>query len=488
LATAAAVHAQTRLYVDASAPAGGNGQSWNAAFRDLQDALTLANGRPNHGILVEIRVAQGVYNPDQGTHDRARTFTVGSGVSLRGGFVGIAAGLVGDPDQNDPARFVSVLSGDLLHDDAPSESSRADNSYLLMSVAGSFQTVDGFTMRGAAAAVSAGGTNGCVIQRCTITDNVQTPATVGNPALPTPIVSMSAGALYTTAIVDNRSSLGSILHIASAPIWRCTIAGNRLAHDGSALPLAGAAIDVGTNCSLDACLVAANTSETYCLSTACGIAMYNCTIVDNRCPSAPGVAGCALLMYDCLFSRNVATAAPGPTWPQVSGYGPYLRRCFLDHGVSDVQATGGTITATFTFSGSPGFVNASGPDNDPTTWRDNDYRLAAGSVCIDSGDSLYIPGQGSHVDLNGLAPFDDPGAANTGSGPVAIVDIGAIERAPTPCPADFDHSGTLTTLDLMNFISAWLSGSPSADFDHSGTLTAHDVLEYIDVWFVGCPA
>jgi hypothetical protein len=33
----------------------------------------------------------------------------------------------------------------------------------------------------------------------------------------------------------------------------------------------------------------------------------------------------------------------------------------------------------------PGFVDADGPDNNPTTWEDNDYHLASGSPCIDKG-------------------------------------------------------------------------------------------------------
>ena len=39
LATASAVHGQPVIYVDDDAPAGGDGTSWQTAFRDVQDAI-----------------------------------------------------------------------------------------------------------------------------------------------------------------------------------------------------------------------------------------------------------------------------------------------------------------------------------------------------------------------------------------------------------------------------------------------------------------
>jgi len=37
-----------------------------------------------------------------------------------------------------------------------------------------------------------------------------------------------------------------------------------------------------------------------------------------------------------------------------------------------------------------GFVDPDGPDDDPLTWADNDYRLAGGSRCIDAGDNDVV--------------------------------------------------------------------------------------------------
>lgn len=492
---AATVHAQNiRIYVDAAAPAGGNGLTWDTAFRDLQDALTVANSRPSPtSVAVEIRVAQGIYTPDRGTLDRTKSFVVGSATTLRGGFLGLLAGPSEDSDHNDPARFVSVLSGDLQHNDGPANSSRLDNTHRIVNSIGWATQVRGFTIRGAAAAISQTAGSNCIVRQCIIADHLCDSSTVANPLAAPPIVGLTNGFLWQCAIADNRSALASVVRVAASPgstvsgLWQCIIAGNRLAQDGSGFPLSAALVDLpGSTLSIDACLIAANSSDTYCLSTGCGVPLYNCTIADNRAYAAPGLSGCAATIYNCIFARNITTGPGGSTGPQVLGYGPYLLRCFLDRGVTDVQATGGVINATFTFSGTPGFMGASGPDNNPATWQDNDYRLAPGSPCIDSGDSLYIPNQQLHASLSGVAVFDDPGAANTGSGPVAIVDIGALERGPTPCLADFDNSGVLTTLDLMSFLNTWIAGNITADFNHSGTLTAHDVLEFINVWFEGC--
>jgi hypothetical protein len=105
------------IYVDGEAPPGGDGSSWNAAYRFLQDAL--ASGA---GTGIEIRVAQGTYVPDRsatspgGTGDRAATFHLLGGVPIFGGFAGLGTA---DPDMRDIVQFATVLSGDLAGDDGP---------------------------------------------------------------------------------------------------------------------------------------------------------------------------------------------------------------------------------------------------------------------------------------------------------------------------------------------------------------------------------
>ncbi len=82
--------AQARIiYVDADATGANDGSSWADALTDLQDALNIVTV---HLQFDEIRVAQGVYTPDQGVGitpgDREATFQLRNGVTLKGGYAG----------------------------------------------------------------------------------------------------------------------------------------------------------------------------------------------------------------------------------------------------------------------------------------------------------------------------------------------------------------------------------------------------------------
>jgi len=136
------------LYVDDDAEPGGDGQSWETAFRFLQDAL--AAGQPLADVD-EIHVAQGLYLPDhdeehpEGTGDRTATFTLINGVSLMGGYAGIGAE---DPDERDIALYETILSGDLAEDDGPRFAGNDENSYHVTTASGCDDTalLDGFTI------------------------------------------------------------------------------------------------------------------------------------------------------------------------------------------------------------------------------------------------------------------------------------------------------------------------------------------------------
>jgi hypothetical protein len=59
--------------------------------------------------------------------------------------------------------------------------------------------------------------------------------------------------------------------------------------------------------------------------------------------------------------------------------------------------------------------------------------------------------------------------------------------AARPCPADFDHSGSLGIADIIAFTNAWLAANSRADADHSGTIDATDIFDFLTAWFSGCP-
>jgi len=142
------------IYVDDDADAPGDGRSWATAYRYLQGALADAKTADKP---VEIRVAQGLYKPDQGGEiplgDRGATFHLINGVAVRGGYAGRG---MSDPNARDAVLYPTILSGDLLGNDVQTsdswhplkEPSRAENCYHVVTGSGTDATaiLDGFTV------------------------------------------------------------------------------------------------------------------------------------------------------------------------------------------------------------------------------------------------------------------------------------------------------------------------------------------------------
>jgi len=129
--TCSYIQAKT-VHVDDDADAINDGTSWIDAYKCLQDALTEV--RPGD----EIRVAQGIYKPDQrysrirdelivkNSGDRKETFQLINGATLKGGYAGIGEP---DPDARDIKIYQTILSGDLNGDDGPNFTNSSENSY-----------------------------------------------------------------------------------------------------------------------------------------------------------------------------------------------------------------------------------------------------------------------------------------------------------------------------------------------------------------------
>jgi hypothetical protein len=212
------------LHVDDNAPAGGDGASWSSALRFLGEALSIADG----GGVSEIRIAQGLYRPDEsaaapaGTGNRDASFALVPGVTLRGGFAGLAAGPGQSPDDHDVTAFVTVLSGDLLGNDAPGFVGYGDNSrhVISMSSLAAAATLDGLTVRGGNADLAGDlllGGGGLianpghvVIDNCTFTQNsvgLGFP-TLGNFGGGAFVKTGGSLTINNSTFVDNRSNNG----------------------------------------------------------------------------------------------------------------------------------------------------------------------------------------------------------------------------------------------------------------------------------------
>jgi hypothetical protein len=120
------------IYVDAEATFTNDGSSWADAFLCLQDALADVQAGD------EIRVANGIYKPDQkvvttsreiqirSSRDRTATFQLKNGVTIKGGYAGFSEP---NPDTRDIFVYKTILSGDLNGDDGPNSTNNSENSF-----------------------------------------------------------------------------------------------------------------------------------------------------------------------------------------------------------------------------------------------------------------------------------------------------------------------------------------------------------------------
>lgn len=142
------------IYVDADAAGTNDGTRWANAYLYLQDALADANDSDKP---VEIRIAGGVYTPDKGAGFSVgniyASFRLINGVTIMGGYAGINSP---DPNARDIELYETILSGDLLGNDAEladpcdllSDTTRLDNSYNVVTaeLTDSTSRLDGLTI------------------------------------------------------------------------------------------------------------------------------------------------------------------------------------------------------------------------------------------------------------------------------------------------------------------------------------------------------
>ncbi len=374
-------------YVDASAGATNNGLSWATAYTDLQTALTAAAGNP---AIDEIWIAEGVYTPTQGA-DRTATFSLLSGVIVRGGF----AGDEDHPGQRRPGLFPTVLSGNI---GAPGASS--DNVYHVVTASGVDATGvlegcvisggnadgDGLDAYGGGLLVEGSGSDVTVIN-CRF---------LGNAAL------IAGGGVYQEAC---------------APLFaNCVFAGNVAGDRGG-----GALSDQG-----DAFFVNCTFSGNDAGVTGGGL--YTTRYSGPNCWENADV-------HNSIFWGNTVNGQPGAT--AQLGFGafacpPEFARAepvpfILTH--SCIQDWDGVLGGPTNFADDPDFLDADGADGVVGT-LDDDLRLTPESPCVDEGDDAQVPTDQADLDSDGNiaepVPFDlEHNSRIDGT----AVDVGAYELA-----------------------------------------------------------
>ena len=255
------------IYVDDDAPPGGDGQTWQTAYADLQDAFDEAETIEVEAI--EIRVAGGTYQPSVRTNPgeaRSETFTMLDGVAILGGYRGLTPG--GEPNERDIAVYVTILSGDLNGDDLPEWGNRSDNAFNVVTATDLDATavVDGVTITAGQAdghsnRYGGGMRNinaGTTLMSCTFDGNLADLYGGGlrsyGPASPTLTNctfiknhARDGGGMYDTSanavlvdckFIENTAQLvaGGMHNRESSPtLTNCVFSGNRVDYDGGGL-------------------------------------------------------------------------------------------------------------------------------------------------------------------------------------------------------------------------------------------------------------
>lgn len=327
--------AQGSLFVDPSAPPGGDGASWSSAFAELQDALDGARLDPS---VQSIHVAAGTYRPDRGTLDASLSFELVDGVALLGGFP--AGG--GTLAERDPTAHPTTLTGDLAADDAPPDEAgwitgNDENSFHVVRAVGlgCGTQLDGFVVRagnataqGFGAGAGRGGNvyvegGELVVRGCRLLRGY----------------ARDGGAL---AAVD-----------AGVEVELCELAENRADNLGGGAAVLGTVAGVWRGCSFEANVGGAGAGlfvgpPTGFLGAGSPARIEGCSFRANRgvvggtAGGGLAAAGSAVAVADCEFVANYANGGGGVYLSTSVGY---VERCTFAGNLS--EGDGGGALAVF---------------------------------------------------------------------------------------------------------------------------------------------
>ncbi|MBS0190903.1 MAG: hypothetical protein JSR52_07090 [Planctomycetes bacterium] len=489
-AIAAPAHAQTRVvYVDKAAPAGGDGSSWHRAFRDLQEALRAPSVE---NATVEIRMAQGVYTPDESTGDRSRIFNFNAGaclssavsLSLLGSFAGVQ-GL--DPDTRDYVSTRTVLSGDLNNDDGPGNQNRSDNSYCIAMVGAKEKLIiDGIAVRGADTAgappgfIQGGGmlawtraigtASSIEVIHCVFEDNHASSAAAGGLSASSGWVRILACDFMENSIqVDGQG--GGLACWGPGVVDNCRFVSNRAPFGG------GLATDTGNGVDVFQCAFLENEAEfdggavfgpgrfasSLFAGNKAGISgggmastvwcwIESCTIADNVASTGGGISsvyGWVDIRSSIVWGNQQAHGEPAIGLFSNRHHGE-ISRSVVEGGPDSIESTGVPFAVGEGVIGQdPRFIRAASGGSPRDNWN---YRLRPGSAAISAG------GDGVNLDLDGLTYVYYSGAPKP--------DAGCYFTTSAECKGDLKDDGLrqVDDADFTEFVKAYeLSVSPPAN-------------------------
>lgn len=153
------------------------------------------------------------------------------------------------------------------------------------------------------------------------------------------------------------------------------------------------------------------------------------TILDNTISGNISESGAGLYRCDRALVANCIIWGNSPADSQIEVGTQPLSAPEVAYSCIEGWTEGGEGS----FSADPMFLDSDGPDGDPQTYVDNDYRLSPDSPCIDAGDNWAVaPGQ-LDADGNLRIAFGrysltvDTGAYEFGSSPFDITQVAVVE-------------------------------------------------------------
>jgi len=385
------------IYIDADVSPGGDGQTWETAYKYLQDGL---------GVSVfgdQIWVAGGIYKPDAnagnptGTGDRFATFELKNGVAIKGGYAGF-----GEPNPNarDIEVYETVLSGDLRGSDKQGLTLHHENSYHVVTGSGTNDTavLDGFT-------IAVGNANGS-------NQHHRGGGMYNNNGSPT---------LTNCIFYGNLAVLGGGMgndNFSNPTLTNCTFSGNRAGLGGQG----GGMANRSSSPTLINCTFSGNSAQwdgggmwNYNFSNP---TLTNCLFIGNSPDHNGGGVNnwlnCSPTLTNCTFSGNSAGYGGGmANWENCR---PTLTHCIfwgntVSQGGSQIHNGGGcstTVSYSDVQGGWPGETNMDAdpcfadPDNGDCHLRSEAGRWDpliedwvvddVTSPCIDRGDPIRTVG------------------------------------------------------------------------------------------------
>ncbi|UCD29531.1 MAG: right-handed parallel beta-helix repeat-containing protein, partial [Planctomycetota bacterium] len=236
--------------------------------------------------------------------------------------------------------------------------------------------------------------------------------------------------------------------MSSSKITNCLFAGNSAARSGGGIYCTSYGNPTITNCTF-----VGNSASTYGGAIhsydKCNVAVTNCIMWANTAPEGPEVA-LTRFTNSPVVKIAYSDVQGGPTAIYVG------QDCIFEWQNSNIDTD-------------PKFIDYDGPDNNPVTWEDNDYRLSNDSPCINTGDNSAVPSDIT-TDLDGNLRIVK-----------GTVDMGAYERQNVlpvcdvngPYTAECQGSATTISLDATNssdpdndpITYLWSTDCPGGSFD-----------------------